>query len=73
MDNYALYILIWEVFVFIIIFSLMFNAMQSIDFSKFFKANSSKQINIIIIMISAGIAFGIAIGLGNILSLITEI
>lgn len=73
MDNYALYILIWEIFVFIVIFSLMFYALQSIDFSKIFKANSSRQINIIIIMISAGIAFGIAIGLGNILSQITEI
>ncbi|CCY08125.1 MAG: DUF1146 family protein [Coprobacillus sp.] len=73
MDKHIIYILIWEVLVFVTIFSLMFYALQALDFSKIFKQNSTTQIKIVIMAVSASVAFGIASGIGEILKLIIEI
>lgn len=51
----------------------MFYALQALDFSKIFKQNSTTQIKIVIMAISASVAFGIASGIGEILKLIIEI
>ena len=62
--------LVWEVTIFVIVFTSMFIALQKVDFSKIFKPNSTVQIKIIIISVSASVAFGVAIGIGEIIELI---
>ena len=62
--------LVWEVTIFVIVFTSMFIALQKVDFSKIFKPNSTVQIKIIIISVSASVAFGVAIGVGEIIELI---
>lgn len=73
MDKHLIYILVWEVVTFVTIFSLMFYALQALDFSKIFKQNSTTQIKIVIMAISAAVAFCISSGIGEILKLIIEI
>lgn len=68
-----LYLLVWEVMIFITCFAFMYYALQALDFSKMFKANSTRQIRIIITLISAAVAFTIAFGLGEILKLISSV
>ena len=62
--------LVWEVTIFVIVFTSMFIALQRIDFSKLFKPNSTVHIKIVIIFVSAAVAFGVAIGIGEIVELI---
>lgn len=66
----TVYKLVWEVTIFIIVFTSMFIALQKVDFSKIFKPNATVQIKIVIISISAAVAFGVAIGVGEIIELI---
>ena len=73
MDKHLIYILVWEIVTFVTIFSLMFYALQALDFSKIFKQNSTTQIKIVIMAISAAVAFFISSGIGEILKLIIEI
>ena len=64
------YRLVWEITIFIIVFACMFFGMQRIDFAKIFKANSTLHIKIIIVFVSLAVAFGVAIGIGEIIELI---
>lgn len=73
MNDYAIYILIWEFVAFIVCFALMYYALNAIDFSKIFKKNSTLQIKIILLLLSSTIAFSIACGFGEILQLITQL
>ena len=68
-----LYILLFEVVVFILVTTLMYVSMQRIDFSKMFKANSTVQIKAIIVCISSAIGFIMALGFGEVLDLISKI
>lgn len=68
-----LYILLFELVVFILVATLMYVSLQRIDFSKMFKANSTVQIKAIIVCISSAIGFMIAMGFGEVLQLISEI
>lgn len=68
-----LYCLIWEIGIFIICFILMFYALQALDFSKLFRSNSTKQIKIVILFVSAAVSFMIALGIGEILQLISSL
>ena len=68
-----LYILLFELVVFILVTTLMYVSLQRIDFSKMFKANSTVQIKAIIVCMSSAIGFMIAMGFGEVLQLISEI
>ena len=68
-----LYLILFEIVVFVLITTLMYLSMQRLDFSKLFKANSTTQIKAIIVCVSSAIGFMISLGLGNILELILEL
>lgn len=73
MSKQIIYILVWEIAIFISVFALMFYALQAVDFSKIFKKNSTFQIKVIICFVSAAVGFAISMGIGEILKLILEI
>lgn len=70
---FEIYQLVWAAISFILSFTVMFYALQALDFSKLFKKNSTWQIKAMIVLVSAAIAFMIALGIGNILELISSI
>lgn len=57
-------------FVFFLVFLLMYFSLQSLDFSKLFKPNSAKQINIIVCLLSAVVGIVISFGIGELLTII---
>ncbi len=68
-----LYLLVWELFAFIAAFMFMYYALNALDFSKLFKPNSTRQIRIIITLVSSAVAFAISFGFGEILKLIANL
>lgn len=71
--DYFVHILIWEISIFIVVSLLMYTSLQRIDFSKVFKANSTRQIKSIIIVVSVALGFICALGVGEILTIIKNI
>lgn len=67
------YLLVWELVVFLASFMFMYYALNAIDFSKLFKPNSTRQIRIIITLVSSAVAFANSFGFGEILKLIANL
>lgn len=68
-----IYNLVWFLSISIAVFALMFYALQKVDYSKIFKANSTFQIKIVIVFLSLAISFACALGVLQIMQLIEAI
>ncbi len=71
MDDIVL--LVWGLSTTLIVCGLLYYAFQALDFSKLFKANSTLQIKIIIVLISLSCGIICGIGMCKLLNLLLDI